>query len=134
MIESRAYLAPPVLRLGAETKPDVAPGDVVYRAGVVQIADCFLDAARRWLLPPEHRVAAIRGFDWAGEEWLVEGPTLPPVPASGVPELVEISCRVAKDPNTGAISLCARWQHAADKPWTMGSWPNLDAYLREFNS
>jgi hypothetical protein len=82
-------------------------------------------------LPPEHRVLAIKpGQDV--EEWLVEGPMMPPCSDGFEPERVAWAFRVHWLAG-GTLTLTAefRLRHWNDRllgEWTIGTWPSSAAY------
>jgi hypothetical protein len=100
-----------------------------YRAGILRVSKTFHGCARA--LPPEHRVSATQDIPGLfAEDWLVEGPSLPVVPASGRPAEVMLTFQVEQC--DGAIRLMAYWWHAQATLWTLGEWPNFAAFERDF--
>ena len=97
-----------------------------YRAGILVVCESLPVWERA--LPPEHRLAAVRDWPDRGyEQWLVEGPSLPEVPASGFPQ--EVMLLVTQErPEAGGVRLTACWHHAADRPWVVGDWPDVAAF------
>jgi hypothetical protein len=104
--------------------------ETVYRAGVMRVAKEFPRAER--MLPPEHRIAAIKDLpDICAEDWLIEGPSMPAVAASEVPGPVEVVTTL-RNGREGQVGVFANWRHAETWRWTIGVWPSFQAFKRDF--
>ena len=108
-----------------------------YRAGILAIARTYGRKRMERMLPPETRIAAIKS-GLAFDDYLLEGATLPIVPAGAQPEYVSIypSAQYVPHPETGSVEvrIDVAWRHAPDKSWTIGSWPTFEAWSAEMDS
>jgi len=101
-----------------------------YRAGVMRITKELAPFGARGL-PPEHRLAAVKDLPaLVCEDWLIEGPTMPQVPASGVLLSVEMLVTIRQG-TEGRVGVFANWRHDPTWRWTVGVWPSMAEFRSE---
>ena len=102
------------------------------RHGILQVYIPIRNRAKA-CLPPEHKIRAVRS--WPGldtEDWLIEGPMMPPSVDGFEPERINWTFSVDRLED-GSLTLCAEftlgnWNCRSLGEWTIGTWPSTDAY------
>lgn len=97
------------------------------RRTIVPIADCFSERRVLKMLPPEHRIMAIRPDPARGlTDYLIEGPLVPDV-AKIIPVFTMTMVESDK------FKLTGRWQDRGEE-WIIGEWSSMDAYREEMDA
>jgi len=100
------------------------------RRGILQISKPLLGRAKA-CLPPKHKILAIKS-GLHTDDWLIEGPMMPPCSDGFEPERVVWTFAVDWVDHV-ALTLSAEfrlanWNDRMLGEWTIGTWPNADAY------
>jgi hypothetical protein len=103
-----------------------------YRAGILWVGRGF-EARARLALPPEHKVAAIRDDpDNKLEHWLIEGPRMPLLTASGAPDVVSLQLTASWPDDQSEYRLDASLWHDPDNSYRIGVWPDFESFRAAF--
>jgi len=104
-----------------------------YRAAILWVSPQMTRKAKR-AIPPEHRIAAIREDpDNRVEHWLIEGPWMPPLTASGLPDIVSIVLTVSWPDDESEVRLDAALEHDRERVWRVGVWPDHASFMADFS-
>jgi len=102
------------------------------RRGILQVYLPIRGRAKA-CLPPEHKICAVRSQPVLSvEDWLIEGPMMPPCMDGFEPERIRWAFSIDRTVD-GSLILSAEftlgnWNCRSLGEWTIGTWPSADAY------
>ncbi len=95
------------------------------KSGIITVGDDPVLLYRcEMALPAEHSIVAVRRIEHlCCVEWLVEGPYMPEHDGDHPPHSL-LMITLEQKADTGAVFATGHFDHAPDKIWVIGYWPD----------
>lgn len=112
------------------------------RRCIITAASFYSEAWVARIIPPEHKIIAIKDDGGKEIDYLVEGPWLPEGDPQSPPRLIPIMTIHPGIDLNGPVKLTAAWFTLPSQgwkmgewpaEWTIGEWPSYEAYRAEMN-